>query len=82
MRSSAALVVPRWRGKLQLLCGGYSPALLPRIKDRVAEGRLDLRGLAEEAEIVEEDELRTQFVGEPLMNVNTPDELNEAARLL
>lgn len=82
MRSSAALVVPRWRGKLQLLCGGYSPALLPRIQNRVADGRLDLQGLADEAEIVEEDELRTRFAGEPLMNVNTPEELNEAARLL
>ena len=36
----------------------------------------DLRGLAseDEAEIVAEDELRSIFAGEPLMNVNTSDE--------
>jgi molybdopterin-guanine dinucleotide biosynthesis protein A len=81
-KSNAPLVVPRWNDKLQLLCGGYSRLLLPRIEERVAEGRLDLRGLADQAEIVEENELRTRFAGEPLMNVNTPEELQEAARLL
>jgi molybdopterin-guanine dinucleotide biosynthesis protein A len=77
-RSSAPLVVPRWRGKLQMLCAGYSPSLLPRIETRIAARQLDLRGLADEGEIIEEHELRERFAGEPLMNVNTPEELEEA----
>ena len=39
-----------------------------------------IRGLARGAEIVEEDELRARFGGEPLLNVNTPEELESAMR--
>lgn len=81
-QSAAAMVVPRWNGKLQMLCAGYSASLLPRFEPRIASGQLNLRELTEELEVVEEDDLRTQFAGEPLMNVNTPDELREAARYL
>ena len=71
--SSAFLLAPIWSGKTQMLCAGYDPDLLPRIEQRIAAKRYDLRGLASEfeAEIVAEDELRKQFEGEPLMNVNT-----------
>lgn len=74
--SSAFLLAPVWSGKTQMLCGGYDPNLLPRIEQRIAAKRYDLRGLASEseAEILSEDELRTQFDGEPLMNVNTVEE--------
>src|SRR2546423_1903419 len=37
--SSAPLLAPRWSGKLQMLCGGYAPALLPIIDERIAAGR-------------------------------------------
>jgi molybdopterin-guanine dinucleotide biosynthesis protein A len=81
--SSKALVIPVWNGRMQMLCGGYRPALLPRIRERIARGELDLRGLTlpEETEIVAEDELRARFDGEPLMNVNTPAELEAARRI-
>jgi molybdopterin-guanine dinucleotide biosynthesis protein A len=71
--SSALLLAPTWSEKTQMLCGGYGPELLPRIEERIAAKRYDLRGLASEseAEILAEDELRKQFDGEPLMNVNT-----------
>jgi molybdopterin-guanine dinucleotide biosynthesis protein A len=71
--SSALLLAPVWSGKTQMLCGGYDPELLPRIEQRIAARRYDLRGLASEseAEILAEDELRKMFDGEPLMNVNT-----------
>jgi molybdopterin-guanine dinucleotide biosynthesis protein A len=74
--SSALLLAPIWSGKTQMLCGGYDPSLLPRIEQRIAAKRYDLRGLASEseAEILSEDELRKQFDGEPLMNVNTTEE--------
>lgn len=81
-QSSAAIVVPRWNGKLQMLCAGYSPSLLPRFAPRRAAGQLNLRGLTEDLYVIEEDELRARFSGEPLMNVNTPEELEVAAGYL
>jgi molybdopterin-guanine dinucleotide biosynthesis protein A len=72
-RSDALLLAPVWSGKTQMLCAGYDPALLPRLQQRIVAKRYDLRGLAAiaEAEILAEDDLRAQFAGEPLMNVNT-----------
>ena len=72
-RSSAMLLAPVWSGKTQMLCAGYDPALLPRLQQRIGAKRYDLRGVAgdDEAEILAEDDLRAQFAGEPLMNVNT-----------
>lgn len=68
-----------WNGKPQLLCAVWEPALLADIERRMAAGRYDLRGL-NESDIIEESELRQRFHGEPLMNVNTPAELEEAER--
>jgi molybdopterin-guanine dinucleotide biosynthesis protein A len=79
-QSAAEMVVPRWNGKLQMLCAGYSTSLLTRFEPRIAAGQLNLRGLTDNLEEVEEEELRARFPGEPLMNVNTPEELREAAR--
>jgi len=72
-QSNALLLAPVWSGKTQMLCAGYDPALLPRLQERIAAKRYDLRGIAGEgeAEILGEDDLRAQFAGEPLMNVNT-----------
>ena len=81
-KSAAGMVVPRWNGKLQMLCAGYSTSILPNFEPRIASGQLNLRGLTDDLEVVEEDELRARFAGEPLMNVNTPEELDEAARHL
>ena len=79
-QSAAEMVVPRWNGKLQMLCAGYSASLLSRFEPRIAAGQLNLQSLTHVLEVVEEDELRARFPGEPLMNVNTPEELREAAR--
>lgn len=78
--SERPMLVPFWRGKPQLLCAGYDPALAPLLERRIAAGRLDLRGLIEEvaAELIDEKMLRDRFPGEPLMNVNTPEDLLEA----
>jgi molybdopterin-guanine dinucleotide biosynthesis protein A len=72
-RSNALLLAPVWSGKTQMLCAGYDPAFLPRLQQRIAAKRYDLRGVAAEgeAEILAESDLRAQFAGEPLMNVNT-----------
>jgi molybdopterin-guanine dinucleotide biosynthesis protein A len=81
-QSAAEMVVPRWNGKLQMLCAGYTSSMLPKFEPRVAAGQLTLRGLTDDIEVIEEDEVRARFPGEPLMNVNTPEELREAARYL
>ena len=78
--SAAAMVVPQWNGKMQMLCAGYSPAILPQFAPRVAAGQLNLRGLTDDIEIIPENTLRERFAGEPLMNVNSPEELREAER--
>lgn len=67
-RSKAPALVPRWRGELQPLCAGYSPAVLPMLERRISEGKLDLLGLAAtEAAIVD-------VSGDELTNVNTPED--------
>jgi molybdopterin-guanine dinucleotide biosynthesis protein A len=81
--SPALLIAPRWSGKLQMLCAAYDAQLRSDLMRRIAAGRLDLRGLVDDArsEIVEEEELRQKFDGEPLLNVNTPVELERAREL-
>jgi molybdopterin-guanine dinucleotide biosynthesis protein A len=80
-RSTSSIVVPRWSGKLQMLCAGYAYDVEPLVAEHIAARRYDLRSLARGAEIVEEDELRARFRGEPLLNVNTPEELEHAVIL-
>jgi len=79
-RSKSSIVVPRWGGKLQMLCAGYAFDVEPLVAERIDERRYDLRSLARGAEIIEEDEVRSRFGGEPLLNVNTPEELQSAMR--
>jgi molybdopterin-guanine dinucleotide biosynthesis protein A len=82
-RSKAPAVVPVWHGHPQVLCAVYDPALLPLVEARIAAEEYDVRGLiaAAGAEMIGEDELRSRFPGEPLFNVNTPEELREAEKL-
>jgi molybdopterin-guanine dinucleotide biosynthesis protein A len=63
--------VPLWRGRPQPLCAVYDASLLPEIERRIARRQFEVRGLIEE-------ELPVRFDGEPLLNVNTPQELQEA----
>lgn len=72
---------PEWNGRPQPLCAVWDAASLPRVEERIARGALDLRGAAE-TEIIPESELRARFPGEPLLNVNTPEEWERAQRFL
>ncbi len=65
--------VPVWDGRPQPLCAVWEASLLPRIEERIARGQLDLQGVADR-EMIPEAELRARFDGEPLRNVNTPEE--------
>ncbi|HEX6088397.1 MAG TPA: molybdenum cofactor guanylyltransferase [Thermoanaerobaculia bacterium] len=73
--------MPVWNGEPQPLCAVWDAALLPRIEERIAARRYDLRTLGGQ-EIIPESELRARFSGEPLMNVNTPEEWERAQRFL
>lgn len=70
------LVIPEWDGVPQMLCGIYSTRLIESINGRIEQGRLDLRGLLDDAPgaIIPEHELRAVLAGEPLRNVNTPED--------
>jgi molybdopterin-guanine dinucleotide biosynthesis protein A len=65
--------VPIWDGRPQLLCAVWDAAVLPRIEQRLVRGAFDLHGLIDR-EMIPEAELRARFPGEPLRNVNTPEE--------
>jgi molybdopterin-guanine dinucleotide biosynthesis protein A len=69
--------VPVWDGRAQPLCAVWEKGALARIDARIARGALDLHGLIEQ-EMIPESELRALFEGEPLRNVNTPEEWNGA----
>lgn len=71
--------VPVWNGQPQPLCAVWSPAALPAVEQHIAARRFDLQALVEQ-EIIAEPILRARFPGEPLMNVNTPEELERAER--
>ncbi len=83
-QASTPMLVPVWNGRAQTLCAGFDSVLLRTIDRRIEEGHLDLRGLIDEgpAMLLEEEHLRELFRGEPLLNVNTPDELERARTLL
>lgn len=72
--------VPIWNGQPQPLCAVWDAAMLLRIERHIAEGKLDLRGLIEQ-EMIPEPELRAALAGEPLANVNTPEEWERVQRL-
>jgi molybdopterin-guanine dinucleotide biosynthesis protein A len=72
--------VPVWNGQPQPLCAVWDFAALSRIEQHVLERRYDLHALLEQA-MIPEPILRARFRGEPLMNVNTPQELERAEAL-
>ncbi len=74
--SPASVLMPVWQGVAQPLCAGYSAEILATLQRRIAENRLDLRGLASEVRTV-----LVEVEGNELFNVNTPAELREAERL-
>jgi len=73
----AHLFVPVWQGIPQVLCAGYSAELLPLIRRRAADGKLDLRGLIDET-----DAVTMEVSGDMWLNVNTPADLQRVERLL
>jgi len=79
-----AAVVPRARGELQVLAAAYTTSCLEAIERRVDSGRFSVHGFLDEvkARFVQADEL-APFGGEEIfLNVNTPEDLAAASRIL
>lgn len=83
VEARAACVVPRWRGRLQPLCGLYAPSCLPLIEERLARDRLAVHGLLQDLEVVEVavgPELPFHHP-ELLLNVNRAEDVDLARRI-
>ena len=80
----AIICAPRWEGRWHPLCATYSQAALDPLRQRLDCGVFDLYGLLDEiATPLETNALRE--VGEPteiLLNINTPEDLEVAEKLL
>ncbi|HEX6160974.1 MAG TPA: hypothetical protein VF111_12460, partial [Thermoanaerobaculia bacterium] len=67
--------IPVWDGQPQPLCAVWEPRPIDPSRRSVT------RLIAEAGlEMIPEPELRARFAGQPLANVNTPEELEEAQR--
>lgn len=82
-RSAASIVAPIWNTIPQTLCAVYRPEVLPAVQERIATGRLDVRGLlvTVTTQFVDEETIRARFGNQALISVNTPEELAEAEKL-
>ena len=67
-RSGQPVLVARWHGELQPLCGAYSTDIEPELQRRVKAGKLDLLGFVSQMAVV------VDVFGDELTNVNTPEE--------
>jgi molybdopterin-guanine dinucleotide biosynthesis protein A len=84
---SVDMVVPRWRGRTEPLCGVYSKTVLPAIKACLKRGERSLKALVQTGGIsiayLSEGVLRSW--GDPalmFLNVNTPEDYRKALKLL
>ncbi len=81
--SDAEIVVPEIGSKLHMLCAGYRATTAAAVKAKIADKRYALKGLVDTHRtlIVKEVEIVGRFGRAALLNVNTPEDLDEARRL-
>ena len=80
----AAICAPRWEQRWHPLCATYSQAALKPLQERLDRGALDLHGLLDEIGTPIEGSELDEF-GDPtemLLNINTPEDLARAEKLL
>lgn len=80
--SDGEFLVPMWHGKPQMLCAGYSRALLDVVRQKIDAGEHRMQSVIEgrRGDFLAEEHLREQFDDEPLWNVNQPEEYAEVRR--
>lgn len=80
----AIICAPRWEGRWHPLCATYSQAALNPMRERLDRGVFNLYSLLNEFATPLESEVLRE-VGKPanvLLNINTPEDLSLAERLL
>lgn len=82
-RSEAEICAPVWDDRPQMLVAGYDPSLKGRVDRAITTGDLRLQNLLSVAstELVPESAIRRHWPGQPLLNVNTPEDLEKARRI-
>lgn len=80
--SDGDYLVPVWHGKPQMLCAGYSRALLDVVSGKIEAGEHRMQSVIEgrRGELLSEHSLRERFDDEPLWNVNQPEDYAEVRR--
>lgn len=77
--SPGAAVIARVKGRAEPLCGGYHRRVLCGVRTALAAGQYKVMTAVEAAGEVDFFEVGVEYA-EWFVNVNTPDELDEAAR--
>ena len=80
----APICAPRWEHRWHPLCAAYSATALIPLQERLDRGALDLQGLLDEIGTPLEGSELDKF-GDPtemLLNINTPEDLARAEKLL
>ena len=80
----ASIAAPRWNDRWHPLCAAYGLQALAPLRERLDAGIYDLQGLLEAVAVPIEGDTLRRFgdPGETLMNVNTPEDLERAERIL
>jgi molybdopterin-guanine dinucleotide biosynthesis protein A len=80
--SSRAILAPVWHSRPQMLCAGYSTSLGPAVRAAIDAQDFRLQSLLSEGgdELLPESLLRSRFEGEPLWNINRPQDFEELRR--
>ncbi len=84
VEQGAPICAPRWEQRWHPLSATYSQAALNPLQERLNRGAFDLHGLLDEIAVPLEGKPLQQF-GDPaeiLLNINTPEDLRQADRLL
>jgi molybdopterin-guanine dinucleotide biosynthesis protein A len=81
----ADVVIPRVGGQFETLHASYGKSCLPHMEERLRAGRLKIVGFFDAVRVLTIEEAELAPYGDPavtFMNVNTPDELARAVRLV
>lgn len=83
--SGADVVIPRIGGQFETMHASYGKGCLPHMEERLRAGQLRIVGFFDKVRVLTIEEAELAPFGDPavlFMNVNTPDELARAARLI
>jgi molybdopterin-guanine dinucleotide biosynthesis protein A len=83
--ADADVVIPKVAGQLETMHASYRKSCLPHMEARLRAGQLKIVGFFDQVRVLTIEEAELAPYGDPavmFMNVNTPEELARAARLV